>query len=299
MSAADTTFAPSPSLWGRLPLVVRAVVSGLLVCLPAANLIAVLAILVRMSSLQRIELFAALEAAFLLVYLWWTRGGGAPRSTKRARALSSRSGRFSARQWRWALAAGIAFAIVVHAALVVAFRLVPFPAAAFHQGYDFSMIPSLPLKALAVVLAAASAAITEETGFRGYMQQPIEERHGAFLAISVSTIAFVAAHLGQSWAVPAMNPIVALGGVLLGLLAFSSKSLIPGFIAHTLMDIGLFGYWWTGIAGTFSARTIAETGIDAPFAIAGGLLAGALIFLMVAMRRLWILAQAGQARSRW
>jgi hypothetical protein len=33
------------------------------------------------------------------------------------------------------------------------------------------------------------------------------------------------------------------------------------------MDIGLFAYWWTGVAGEFSARTISETGADRPFFI--------------------------------
>jgi hypothetical protein len=31
------------------------------------------------------------------------------------------------------------------------------------------------------------------------------------------------------------------------------------------MDIGLFAYWWTGIAGDFTARPITETGVDQPF----------------------------------
>ena len=33
-------------------------------------------------------------------------------------------------------------------------------------------------------------------------------------------------------------------------------------IGHTMMDIGLFAYWWSGVAGTFSVRPVSETGID-------------------------------------
>lgn len=40
-----------------------------------------------------------------------------------------------------------------------------------------------------------------------------------------------------------MVPIVLGAGVLLGLLAWSSESLIPGMIGHVLMDIGLFFLW--------------------------------------------------------
>ena len=186
----------------------------------------------------------------------------------------------------WSVAAALAFAVTVHAAMVITFRLVPFPADAFHKGYNFSQIPSLPLKLLAAVIAAASAAITEETGFRGYMQQPIEQRHGALVAIGVSTVFFLIAHLNQSWAVPAMDPIGILVAVLLGLLAWSSGSLIPGIMGHTLMDVGLFAYWFTGIAGTFSARTISETGIDTSFGIACAVFVAALLFVFSAIWRL-------------
>lgn len=289
MTSAELPMAPqtrSPRVWSRLPVIVRAVIVGLLVCLPAANVIAALAIGIGMSSIGAMELVAAIEVAFLVVYLWWTRGGGPPRLLKSARAARSRAGTLSLTQWIWGVAAALAFAITIHAAMVVAFRLVPFPAEAFRRGYDFSGIPSLPLKLLAVVVAAASAGITEETGFRGYMQQAIEQRHGAFVAILVSTAFFLLAHLNQSWAVPAMNPIGILIAVLLGLLAWSSGSLIPGIMGHTLMDIGLFVYWFTGIAGTFSARTIGETGVDTPFGIACAVFVAALLFVFTAIWRL-------------
>jgi membrane protease YdiL (CAAX protease family) len=47
---------------------------------------------------------------------------------------------------------------------------------------------------LAVVVSAASAGICEETGFRGYMQRPIEQRHGAPVAILISSFFFMALH---------------------------------------------------------------------------------------------------------
>jgi membrane protease YdiL (CAAX protease family) len=168
-------------------------------------------------------------------------------------------------QWVWGLVAAIFFAATIHAAMVLLFRLVPFPVAAFRQGYEFSFIPSLPLKWLAVVVSATSAGICEETGFRGYMQQPIERRHGAPTAVFVSSVFFMLLHLTKGWALVGMVPIVLGAGVLLGLLAWSSESLIPGMIGHILMDIGLFAYWWTGIAGEFTARPISETGVDQPF----------------------------------
>jgi hypothetical protein len=52
------------------------------------------------------------------------------------------------------------------------------------------------------------------------------------------------------------------------------------------MDIGLFAYWWTGVAGTFTARPIGETGLDAAFLIAVGVFALALAVCLTSIWRL-------------
>jgi membrane protease YdiL (CAAX protease family) len=157
---------------------------------------------------------------------------------------------------------------------------------AFRQGYDFSFIPTLPLRWLAVGVSATSAGICEETGFRGYMQVPIEQRHGAPLAILISSIFFMLLHLTKGWATVGMVPIVFGAGILLGLLAWSSGSLLPGMIGHVVMDIGLFAYWWTGIAGDFTARPVTETGVDRPFLIACAAFAISLFVVLFAILKL-------------
>ncbi len=250
------------SRWAKLPVVPRAIISGLLLALVAINVWPLLLFKLGMP-------FAAFaEAIFLGLFLWWTSGGGPPRSTEAARATAFRRGKLSSTQWFWGLVGAFFFAATIHASIVLLFRLVPFPAAAFRQGYDLSFMPSPAMRWLAVVLSAISAGICEEIGFRGYMQRPIEQRHGAPAAILISSSFFLALHLTKAWAIPGMVPIVFGAGVLLGLLACSSGSLIPGMIGHIVMDIGLFAYWWTGIAGNFTARTIAVTGVDGPFLIA-------------------------------
>ena len=213
-------------------------------------------------------------------------GGGPPRTTQASRATAFRRGRLSRAQWFWGGIAALSFAATVHAWIVLLFRFVPFPLAAFRQGYDLSFIPSLPLKWLAVVFSAISAGICEETGFRGYMQRPIEKRHGAPIAILISSLFFMALHLTKAWATPGMVPIVFGAGVLLGLLAWSSGSLIPGMIGHVVMDIGLFAYWWTGIAGNFAERPITETGVDQPFLIACAAVVASLFVVLLATWRL-------------
>ena len=263
----------------RLPAIPRAIVSGLLIALVAANVWPVLLIALGM------PLAGILEVGFLALYFWWASGNGFPSSLRSVRSAAFRSTHLTCAQWVTGICTAIVFAIAVHAGLVVLFRLVPFPAALFHRDYQLGMNMPAALKWVAVVIAAASAAVCEETGFRGYMQQPIEARHGTVSAIAISSVLFTVFHLSKSWAIPAMVPLVLGAGVLLGLIAWASNSLIPGIIGHTIMDIGLFGYWWTGMAGTFSAKTIAVTGIDLPFALAAAmLLAGLLTTLMLIAR---------------
>ena len=55
-------------------------------------------------------------------------------------------------------------------------------------------------------------------------------------------------------------------------------------IGHVMMDIGLFAYWWTGIAGDFVARPINETGVDGPFVTA---CAAFTISLLVTLLAIW------------
>lgn len=62
------------------------------------------------------------------------------------------------------------------------------------------------------MVSPISAGICEETGLRGYMQRPIEQRHGAPVAILIPSL-FAALHLTKAWATPGMVPIVFGTGV--------------------------------------------------------------------------------------
>jgi membrane protease YdiL (CAAX protease family) len=264
----------------RMPLIVRAVVTGILIGLVAANVWPFLLL-----SLGA-PIASVVEIAFLAVYVWWAAGGGWPHSLSAVRKANFRATQLSAQQWLWGVLAALAFAASVHAAIVLLFRLVPFPTEAFHKGYDFSFIPSRSLQWLAVVVSALSAGVCEEVGFRGYMQRPIEAKQGPEVAILVSSLFFMLLHLNKDWALIGMVPIVFGAGVLLGTLARLSGTLLFCMLGHWIMDIGFFAYWWTQIAGTFQQRPIAETGIDEAFVVEALVFAGVLVALILAMVRL-------------
>ena len=275
--------AQSQSIGQRVRIVIRAVIVGLLVGMIAANIWPLLLLSLGM------PVAAGAEIVFLALYVWWVSGGGPPSSLRAVRAENFRLRSLSAAQWTWGIVAAVSFAATIHAALVLLFRIVPFPAAAFHQGYDFSFIPSRQMQWLACIVSALSAGICEETGFRGYMQRPIEKSSGPIVAITVSSLVFMLLHLTKSWALIGMVPIVFGAGVLLGALARASGTLIFGMLGHWIMDIGLFAYWWTQIAGTFPQRPIAESGLDESAFAEVLVFAVVLTVLLIAMRRLRIL----------
>ena len=272
--------AQNHGTWHRVLIAARAVIVGLLVGLIAANIWPLLLLSLGM------PIAAGVEVVFLALYIWWASGGGPPKALRAARAENFRVRPLSAVQWIWGIVAALSFAATIHAALVLLFRLVPFPAAAFHRGYDLSFIPSHPMQWLACIVAALSAGICEETGFRGYMQRPIEQSSGPIVAIAVSSLLFMLVHLTKDWALLGMVPIVLCAGVLLGALARVSGTLLFGMLGHWVMDIGLFAYWWTQIAGTFSQRPIVETGLDRSAYAEGAVFAVVLIVLLIAMRQL-------------
>jgi hypothetical protein len=52
------------------------------------------------------------------------------------------------------------------------------------------------------------------------------------------------------------------------------------------MDIALFAFWWTQIAGKFTQRPVSETGADASFFIECGAFALVLLITLSAMWQL-------------
>jgi membrane protease YdiL (CAAX protease family) len=175
----------SPRAGGRLRTILLPILYGLLVGMIAANVWTIF--LRRLST----PLAAVAELLFLGVYVWWAAGGGPPRAWAVARANAFRNTGLTPTQWGWGLLGAVFFALTVHAAIVLLFRFMPYPMAQFRRGYDISFIPTVPLRWLACIISALSAGTCEETGFRGYMQRPVEQRVGVKTAIFISSMLFM------------------------------------------------------------------------------------------------------------
>jgi len=264
MNDSDKTRQHSDSailrFWQRIPFVIRAIVSGLFVFAIAGS-VARMVVLVLIPAPWSVVVMGGVLWAYWKYFSgsWW------PKSTAEARSNSFRATELATGVWKWSLIAAMLVVVVIESGFVITFRILKFPAETWALGYDFSAVP-LWLAWLLVVMAALVAGITEEVGFRGYMQVPLEKRYGSVVGITIVSIVFVVFHLNQAWA-PAVLFLLFAISVLWGILAYTSGSLIPGMISHTVADIFNFSYWWTDVAGTFDRRPIAETGIDAHFVV--------------------------------
>lgn len=270
--------------WKRIPVVIRAIVSGLLVS--TIGVMAWVVIVVLMPS----PWFIVVMGGVLWLYWKYFSGSWWPKATAEARCNSFREVKLSASIWKWSLAGAVLFVVVVQSGFVMTFRLMEFPAEIFTSEYNFDAMP-LWLAWLTIIMASLVAGICEETGFRGYMQVPLEKRYGPGVGITMVSIMFLVIHLHQAWAPPVLFHLFAIS-VLLGILAYSSGSLIPSMIGHTVIDIFNFSYWWSDVAGKFERQTIYETGIDFHFMV------WSLIFVVSIVLFFWAVRKIGVVRRQ-
>jgi len=102
------------------------------------------------------------------------------------------------------------------------------------------LLPSNPLELFLWFGVSVAAGVCEEIVYRGYLQRQLWALSGNLpLAIALQSLIFGVAHLYQGWR-PAL--ITAVFGLAFGLLAAWRKSIIPGAIAHSLIDLiaGIF-----------------------------------------------------------
>ena len=247
-------------IWLKLPLIIRATISGFLV---SSAGIAVWTIMILLIAPP----WSVIPMIFALCLFWkYFSGRLKSKRVNDVKRDNFRRIKLSRQEWKWGLTAAIFFVVIIQASFVITFRIIEFPAAQFNA--DYPMLNKMPLWMAWVMLTMSSvvAGICEETGYRGYLQVPLETKYGPVTAIIVTSIVFTLIHLSKTWAHPIL-PHIFLASVLLGFLAYKSGSLIPGIIGHSILDIFDYSFWWTGITGGFNKQPIYKTGIDINFII--------------------------------
>jgi len=246
--------------WNKLPLILRSVLTGFIVS----------SIGIAIWSIMLLRIAAPWTILPMIIALWaylkFFSGNWGSKNDNRTRKTHFRALKLSPSVWRWGIAAALLFVIILQASFVITFRLNDFPAEKFTA--DYKMLDKMPLWVAWAVLIMSSivAGICEETGFRGYMQAPLEKKYGPVTGIIITSIIFTLIHLSHSWASPIL-PHIFFASVLLGILAYKSGSLIPGIIGHSILDIFDYSIWWSDITGGFHRQTIYKTGIDMHFIV--------------------------------
>jgi len=225
-------------MWNRVPLLVRALLAAAAVTGIATVLWGVL-IQTNLRFAPKLPWAALIMAGFLFFYWKYLKGWGWPQSTAAKRRASLRAERLSAAVWRWSLLAGGLGLAASIALFIVLHRLMRWPQPS-HA--DLSHIPSVTLL-LTIFMSAAVAGISEEAGFRGYMQGPLEQRYGPAVGLAITSVVFGLAHLSHGAFVPAL--LFDIGwGALYGLLTYLSGSILPAVVLHSSADALEFIVAW-------------------------------------------------------
>ncbi len=252
-------------LWRRLPVIVRAVLAGLIVGAVGTT---PWALLVSANFKYWSAVPWAVPPTALYLWLFWryAQGAGWPRSTAEARRTNCRANRLSEEVWGAALFAGGLGLVALVLLFGVVNRLVRLPA---QPTEDLSHIPFMTLMT-SLVMGSIVAGIAEEASFRGYMQSPIERRHGPVVAILVTGSLFGFAHFTHPEVTLILMPYYLAVAAIYGALAYLTNSILPSVVLHAggnvlgYMDLLARGRAeWQ--ASSSPKPLIWETGADASF----------------------------------
>jgi membrane protease YdiL (CAAX protease family) len=201
------------------------------------------------------------------VYLWlfwrYLSGAGPPDRTRRCRHTSLRANHVTGRLWTWSLITGGLGIVALVVALRLINRIVALPAQTLVR---IDHVPATTLWAL-LLAAAPVAGIIEEAAFRGYMQGPIERRHGLTMAVLITGTMFAVAHLDFTLV---LWPYYLAVAAIYGTVTSVTNSIWPAVVLHTggnlysNVDLLLHGQaeWQAPPA---SAALLWQTGVDAAF----------------------------------
>jgi sodium transport system permease protein len=144
------------------------------------------------------------------------------------------------------------------------------------------MMANVPSLGMAVLLFAAIPAVCEELAFRGFILSGLEHGHRTRSAIFLSALLFGFLHVLLSLFQQLFN--ATLLGIVLGLLAVRSRSILPGIVFHFINNAlaivmgtmaaepayrrfagwlyrrpadGLYHWWWVALGAVASALLVA------------------------------------------
>jgi membrane protease YdiL (CAAX protease family) len=157
----------------------------------------------------------------------------------------------------------LAFLVFFVSFIQVFYRFVVIP----EDDFDLSMFPWWSLYPC-LVMVSVTAGVSEEAGFRGYMQGGLEKRYGPVLAIGITSFVFWLSHLNHASG-PARFALLIVMSAALGALAYCAGSIWPSVVTHASVNTIAFVSGAAEVAPWFIRHpaSFAETGVDASLVV--------------------------------
>jgi membrane protease YdiL (CAAX protease family) len=220
------------SFWQRSPVIIKAVLTGVFVA-SVGTIAWALLVKANLKFFPGVP-WSVIPAAFLLWIFWrYLRGEWWPKLTSETRKKNLRANRISGDVWVSAIFAGIIGLAALLLFMRVMNRMVKLPQ---QQLTDSNPVPTVTLFFL-LLMGSAVAGIVEEAAFRGYMQGPIEKRHGPVVAILITGILFGFAHFSHPETTMALMPFYIGVAIIYGMMAYLTNSILPGMVLHAVGDV--------------------------------------------------------------
>ncbi len=263
---------------GKIPILLRAPVVGFLVMTVGVFSWQILT-RVNVETSPSVPWSTPATAIVLWFYFQYLNGRGWPAITSSARRISLRANRVDARVLPKVIAAsltGLAFTISLH---FLSLRIVELPPEALVFTPQGLNLPWWTLW-ISIIMASVVAGVCEEAGIRGYLQTPIEHKHGAVLAVLVSAAVFTAMHFNRELGIALALPIF-ISALWYGALTSAANSIIPMIFIHIALDIFLIGYHDL-LKGPVPLH-VSQTGIDLMFIVnaGGAAILGILLIILI------------------
>lgn len=265
--------------WMKIPLILRSILLGFSV--------SSLGVGIWVLMVTTMPQWAVPAMAAILIFYWmYFSGKWSPSSTQAFRSVCIRQTKLKKPVWTWGLLASLSLFILMHMSWSFMFRLYEFQPEIFKTSSYLNELPALTSWSI-IIMASLVAGICEEVGFRGYMQAPLEQKYGPVVGISITSIIFVVVHLHQAWAGGFAAVMIIFGmSFMIGYLAYATKSLLAGIIAHVTFDIINFSYWWSDVIGTFEHKPISITGVDSHFIITSVVFFLSIVLFIVSVNKI-------------
>lgn len=219
------------TFWKNLPVPIRAILSGVAVTL---SLIIPWGAMFQANIAGDVNMPWSAGAIVVYVFFWWRSVNRRLKKTGQDKTISS-----GYTSWRWAFIIGGLVTAGLYILLLLTMQVFKLDTA---KGFDFSKISTLPFFLYALA-GSAVAAIAEETGYRGYMQQILLRKYKFVQAVSIVAVVFALGHLINPNAVYFLLLYI-IASVNYSFIVKATGSLVPAIILHFLVNFASYCFIW-------------------------------------------------------